>query len=369
MLENKMDQLNICVQRFFGEQRVEIISFSCEDLNYQTPNFTTSGIFSIHGLAIVNQEQVPWSIILKIIKSDSVEKEDPAHHNYWRREALVFESKILDELPGSIQAPKCYLVEEQAEGTIWLWLERIDGEYAHTKQQFDFIAERLGQFNGAYINGKKIPDMDWICRGWLKSWTTSSRMYAPNLDTYINHLHRDKALNIWTWFHSFTNQIESNLNALNSLPRVLAHQDLSQMNMLLNQGEMEEKRLVLIDWQFMSISGIGEDLGKMFGVNMSLGVIPVHRYEDYKESLFHAYINGLKDTGWYGDERLARYGYCLSTALRSIWEVPQYISLNAQLQLDPLNASLQERVKRLKQIIIIHQKMALEADALKLCIT
>ena len=137
------------------------------------------------------------------------------------------------------------------------------------------------------------------------------------------------------------------------------------MNMLLTQnGE-----LVLIDWQFMSISGLGEDLGKMFGVNMSLGVIPIDRYEEFKESLFHSYIKGLKDTGWQGDESLARYGYCLSTALRSVWELPQYFSLNAQLQADPLNASLQEQVYRLEQLMIIHQKMTLEADALKLWIT
>lgn len=128
MLENKMDQLNISVQRIFGKQEIEIVDFTCEDLDYKTPNFTTAGIFHLQGIALINNEQLPWSIILKIIKSDSVEKEDPAHHNYWRREALVFESKILDELPSSIQAPKCYLVEEQVDGTVWLWMERIEGD-------------------------------------------------------------------------------------------------------------------------------------------------------------------------------------------------------------------------------------------------
>lgn len=190
-------------------------------------------------------------------------------------------------------------------------------------------------------------------------------MYAPNPEEYIHQLHRDNDRSLWVWFQDFTKRIDSNLNALHHLPRVLAHQDLSQRNMLLTQnGE-----LVLIDWQFMSISGLGEDLGKMFGVNMSLGVIPIHRYEEFKESLFHSYIKGLKASGWQGDESLARYGYCLSTALRSVWEVPQYFSLNAQLQSDLLNANLQERVNRLEQIIIIHQKMTLEAETLKLWIT
>lgn len=360
MLENKMDQLNLCVQRIFEESEVEIITFSCEDLNYKTPNFTTAGIFHLRGLATIHHEQHPWSIVLKIIKSDSTEKNDPEHHNYWRREALVFESKILDELPGAIKSAKCYLVEPQVDDTVWLWMERIAGEYAYTKEQFDCIAEQLGRFNGAYLTGKKIPDEPWICRGWLKSWTTSSKVYAPNPEDYINQIRRDNERNLWAWFQDFTNQMDRNLRILNNLPRVLAHQDLSQMNMLLtpNGG------LALIDWQFMSISGLGEDLGKMFGVNMSLGVIPIHRYEEYKESLFLSYLNGLKATGWNGDETHARYGYCLSTALRSVWEVPQYFSLSAQLDTEPDNLKLQDRVARLERIINIHREMAGECSAL-----
>lgn len=360
MLANKMDQLNFCVRQIFGEPEVEIVTFSCEDLDYKTPNFTTAGIFHLHGLATIHHEQHPWSIILKIIKSDSTEKDDPEHHNYWRREALVFKSKILDELPSAIYAAKCYLVEEQADGTVWLWMERIEGEYAHSKEQFDYVAEQLGRFNGAYLTGKKIPDEPWICRSWLKSWTTSSKMYAPNIENYFNQIHSDHIRNLWTWFQDFSNQMDRNLRTLNNLPQILAHQDLSQMNMLLtpNGG------LVWIDWQFMSISGLGEDLGKMFGVNMSLGVIPTHRYKEYKESLFQFYLKGLRDTGWNGDQSLARYGYCLSTALRSVWEVPQYFSLSTQLETDSDNLKLKDRVAQLERIINIHREMAEECNML-----
>jgi hypothetical protein len=152
---------------------------------------------------------------------------------------------------------------------------------------------------------------------------------------------------------------------LERLPRVLAHQDLSQMNMLLVTKDSDVDGLVLIDWQFMSLSGIGEDLAKMFGVNMSLGMIPSDRYEDYQASLFNAYLAGLKDSGWRGDERLARFGYCMGTAMRSIWEVPQYFSLSAQLEDDPQNAKLKDRVARLERILNIHREMAYEAETLK----
>lgn len=364
MLENKMAQLTTCVKQIIGESNIEIVSYTCNDLNYKTPNFTTAGIFHLQGIASMNHEQLPWSIIIKIIKSDSEEKDNPHHHNYWRREALVFQSKILEELPGYIKTPKCYLVEEHEDGMVWLWMERIEGEYASTKQQFDFIAEQIGRFNGAYLMGEKIPEEKWICKGWLTSWITSSRRYAPNPEDYIDHLNNEQERSVWTWFESFTTQTDRLLNTLSHLPGVLAHQDLSQMNMLLGKNHVEEGRLALIDWQFMSISGIGEDLGKMFGVNMSLGIIPAHLFEEYKESLFNANITGLKSTGWQGDERQARYGYCLSTSLRSVWEVPQYIKWSAQLATDPSNTRLQEQVTQLEQVIKIHQKMAHEAEML-----
>lgn len=110
------------------------------------------------------------------IKSDSEDKNYTAHHNYWRREAFVFQSGILNDMPEFIKVTRCYLVEE-LEQTIWIWMEHIKGEYASTVDQFSFIAQHLGLFNGAYITGEKpLPQYDWLCKAWLKSWTTASRI-------------------------------------------------------------------------------------------------------------------------------------------------------------------------------------------------
>lgn len=368
-IENKLNQFYTCLHTIFDHVAFDLLTITCDDLGYSTPNLTTAGIFHLYGHVRINNKQQPWSIIIKIIKSDSTEKEDITHHNYWRREAFIFESKILDDLPDSIQVAKSYLVEEQQDGTLWLWMERIEGRYAQSQEQFDFIARQLGRFNGAYLTEKALPNQAWICQSWLQSWITASRMYAPNPEVYVQHLQKDNEITIWTWFQDFTKQIEHNLSSLDRLPRVLAHQDLSQMNMLLVKNHLEMDQVVLIDWQFMSISGIGEDLAKMYGVNMSLGIIPPDQYYVFQDSLFKSYIEGLKDSGWQGDVGLARYGYCLATAARSVWEVPKFFSLAAQLEADPLNTTLQDNVAQLEQIIKIHMEMALEADSLKVLIT
>lgn len=366
-IEDKIDQIKACIKSIHGNSAVELVSITCDDSDYKTPNFTTSGIFRLHGLVKVYNELKPWCVILKIIKPDTAEKDNVEHHNYWRREALVLESGVLRELPDSIYSAESYLVEEQQDGTIWIWMEYVKGVYPKTVEQFSYIARQLGRFNGAYLKGiKMMPEYEWICRAWLKSWSTASRMYAPKMEEYVSRISTDNVQSTWAWYQEMLENIDSSIDSLQQLPRVLAHQDLSQMNMLLVKKEASESQLVLIDWQFMSISGIGEDLGKLYGVNMSLGIIPPEQYIRFQSSLYNAYLEGLRDMGWQGDMGLVRYGFCLSTALRSVWEVPQFFSIMAQLEDQPNNIKLEERLTRLDSIITVHKQMAEEANSIKL---
>ncbi|WP_372631164.1 aminoglycoside phosphotransferase family protein [Cohnella sp.] len=365
-IENKVEQINACIYSIHGNSAVELVSVTCDVIGCKTPNFTTSGIFRLHGLVKLDNELKPWCVILKIIKPDTAEKDNAEHHNYWRREAFVFESGILRGFPDSVRAAEHFLVEEQPDGTVWLWMEFVEGEYAHTVEQFAYIARQLGRFNGAYLTGlHPLPNQEWICRAWLKSWTTASRMYAPNMEEYASRISAEEDRNIWAWYQEILRNLEAAIDSLQQLPRVLAHQDLSQMNMLLVQQEKNDNRLVLIDWQFMSLSGIGEDLGKLFGVNLSLGIIAPDQYIRLQTSVYDAYLEGLREAGWQGNAELARYGFCLSMALRSVWEVPQYFSVMAQLENEPENTKLQERLNRLSGIVSIQKQMALEADSLK----
>lgn len=365
-LENKIEQITTCIQSIYENQTVELVSITCDDIGYKTPNFTTSAILRLHGLVKLYDELKPWCVILKIIKPDTEEKDSFVHHNYWRREALVFESGVLKELPNSIYTAKSYLVEEQQDGTIWLWMEYVEGDYAYTIEQFSYIARQLGRFNGAYLEGaKKLPEHEWICKSWLKSWTTASRKYAPNMEAYVSRIPFDNMQSTWAWYQEVLKNIDSSLDSLQQLPRVLAHQDLSQMNMLLVPKEAGESHLVLIDWQFMSISGIGEDLGKLFGVNMSLGIIPPSQYQLHQNSLFTSYIEGLQEMGWQGDPSVAQYGFCLSTALRSVWEVPQFFSTLSRLEEEPSNTKLREKLNQLDSIIKIHKKLIEETILLR----
>jgi hypothetical protein len=49
----------------------------------------------------------------------------PSDWNYWKREALVFQSGILDDWKGDLVPVRCYDVVEQPDDSVWLWLEHV----------------------------------------------------------------------------------------------------------------------------------------------------------------------------------------------------------------------------------------------------
>jgi hypothetical protein len=116
------------------------------------------------GLAVIEQKEIPWSLVINIIKPEQEEKNHPQHHNYWKREALVNQLGILSHLPKVVNTPKCYKVEEKSNGSIWIWMEEIKNDNIQVWSEDDYavVAKQLGIFNGAYLTDMAIPEYSWI---------------------------------------------------------------------------------------------------------------------------------------------------------------------------------------------------------------
>lgn len=385
-----------CVQKLLEEPDAVIQFWEAEPINPGLLNFTTSGIYRIRGTATVVETSLSWSLILKCIKTDSAEKEDVTYHNYWKREAEIFSSGIIDHLPGRIIAPRCFAVQHRSDHNIGLWMEDVSRhsrcDHVWPLDDWGWIAERLGEFHGAYLKGTSLPQQEWICPYWLKSWVRGCRQYAPVIrepklesglgedDTGTRGRHigvgdsernasagskQEEPYSIWKWFNQYSEQMDKVLNTLDQLPRVLSHQDLAQGNIFMPLERLDDSVLTLIDWQFMSISGVGEELGKLFGVNASFGHIAPEDIFIAKEEVFDRYINGLRTAGWMGDERLARYGYCVAVAARSMWEVPEWLKWVEQSRTaSDTNDELNQKLSTRAQIITIQREMSFEAAEL-----
>jgi len=283
---------------------------------------------------IGNEESRAWSMILKIVKAD-VLRDDPSHYNYWKREILAYDSGFLHHLPADITVPRCLAVDQRSDDTVWLWLEDIPNDAQEWQwDDYAYAAEKLGQFQAAYLLGEPLPKFPWVNQQWMRSWINECYRYrdapdvpdvpdAPDAGMSRQLVPDMKFADLAARLVRLEGWVEDWLAALERLPRTLAHQDYYEQNILISLNGQQERKVVLIDWQFLSISGIGEDLGRFFGLALSRGNVPLEHYQKVQELFFSSYIKGLRHTGWLGDERLARFGFLASFALRSIWEVPK----------------------------------------------
>jgi hypothetical protein len=109
-------------------------------------------IYRVAGTAQVEDQLVPWSLILKVSQA-ALGSSDPTSTWYWKREALVYQSGFLAQLAGGLVASRCYAVHEPTEGEVWVWLEELqDADGPHwSLERYGLAARHLGVFNGRYL--------------------------------------------------------------------------------------------------------------------------------------------------------------------------------------------------------------------------
>lgn len=255
-------------------------------------NFVTDGVYRVKGTSKAGAGTVSWSMVVKRLRPDP-DRDDPAHYNYWKREALVYSSGLLERLPGELHTPVCYAVENKPDGSLWLWLEDI-GEHTQPvwqKEDYAFAAAELGRFQAAFCPGEPLPVEPWLNRAWLRSWINECRKYQPRPSLASAEIRgKDKRLErIVEQFERVNHQMDNWLQAVERLPRTMAHQDSYESNLMITRDAAGQARLTVIDWQFASLSGIGEDLGRFYGLTMSRGSAPIECLDEYRELFIGSY--------------------------------------------------------------------------------
>ena len=148
------------------------------------------GLFHWDGQAIVGEQVRPWTLMLKITRSDAdYYSNDPSSWKYWDREALAYQSGLLDDLPGQLAAPRCFGVYHFPNKEIWIWMEAIPIESTGTwpLSRYGVAARHLGQFNGAYLSGRSLPSHSWLSHGRIEEWLVHANGVIPRLDDYLGH--------------------------------------------------------------------------------------------------------------------------------------------------------------------------------------
>jgi hypothetical protein len=314
------------VRAALGSERAVVERWQAQPAGASRGSATT-GVFRLSGAAFERGALLEWAVMLKVIRPGAAAFNPAArevdHPLYWKREALAYQSGLLDNLPGGITAPRCYAVEERDDESCWLWLEEVQDRDAvrWPLAQYRRAASALGRFNGAYLAGRPIPSYLWLgapgaLRGALHAFAyvydvvrDETTWQHPLLRSAFPASIADRLLNLWEGCAPL-------LDALDRLPKTLCHKDAFRRNMFALPDAAGQPRLALIDWAYVGLGEIGLDVADLFGASYStFGVEPTDLWS-LDAAIFESYLAGLCEAGWRGDSRLARFGFAASASLK-----------------------------------------------------
>lgn len=269
----------------------------------------TGSIHRLNGVARSGADDIPWCIVRKHVADTGGNESDV---RYWRREPLAYSSGLINDLVG-VSAPRCHEVVDQKGGTE-LWLDDVPSDsgpwgLAHTA----VAASDVGQFNASYLAARALPNHSWLSQRWLAQWVEQASPAFDELDAAIDdpwvaRLYPrpviEQARALWTARHEIHRRLAA-------LPPVLAHLDVTQRNTFVGDG-----RTTLIDWAFVGLATLGEDLAPLVGGSTLFGDIDPDDLTDLDEAGFDCYLEGARAGGWNGDARSVRFAYCAASALR-----------------------------------------------------
>ena len=306
--------LNNLLQRVLESPALSIREWSAQPL--QGGLELGSAIYRVRGLAEQSGSELAWSLILKVIRPDP-EQADPQGYRYWRREPDAYQSGHLHQLPAPVTAPRCYDVCQQADGSLWLWLEDIqeDQPAEWSIEQYAQVARGLGRFNGAFLAGKAELSDAWLVHDWLRRYVE----HAAPMVAFIrqNPAHpavksllpgATLALSLAMW-----DERQRMERMLDRQPQSFCHQDAFRRN-LFRRGQ----ELVAIDWGYAGMAPVGAELAPLIGVAFGLAGFPSNRAKELDQACFEGYLQGLEEVGWNPDRGQVRLGYVLTVLLRYV---------------------------------------------------
>jgi hypothetical protein len=295
--------------------KAEIIEWKMETLH--GGGSLNSEIHRFWGTARDGDDVLPWSLILKIIHSPD-SQEAPTSLRYWKREALAYQSGLLDQLPGIICAPRCFRIAEQSGLEIWLWMEEVVDEIGGnwSLDHYGSVARHLGQFNAIGFENQAQLTQPWLTKGLLRAWVGDT---APNLPPNIlAHplVSRVWSKDIYEWMLRVWSKHEVWIDNIEHQPQTLAHLDAFHRNIFSRWDKQGNLQTVMIDWAFVGSAAAGEEIAPLVAASLNFLEFDSAQAKSLDQVVFENYLEGLRDAGWRGNVREVRSTYAAASILK-----------------------------------------------------
>lgn len=318
------------------------------------------------GEAVVDGNVVPWSIVLK--KTGPAREADGARGEWGAREALAYRSGLLADIPGELAVPRALTVTEDAHACIWLWLEDVVDQFggAWPLAQYGRAARALGQFNGAYLAGRPLPDYPWLMPSWAEHHSALQTIPAalPQIEALASddRVRAAFPVPIVELAPRLLRDEPAFIEILARLPRTLCHHDASQANLLARRRADGTVETVAIDWESVGHGTAGAEIATLVFGTMRRGDFSAERAAELDRDVFAGYLAGLRDAGWRGEPDLVRLGYCAAVALRWFLLRGTLRALTEDAALAIRGRAVESRERAIEQFILLTLFLLERAD-------
>ena len=325
-----------------------------------------STIYRLSGKAESKGQEKNWSMIMKQIQTEEAFS-DPNSFHYWKREIQVYQSKMIDHLPGNFSTPKIYSIQKNPDGSYCIFMEDVQDEFRHPWPISQFIdtAYQLGRFNGAYLVDKSLPDDRWVSRNWLRKYLIYATPMVdfikqnpdqPVVKSLLPGLSLPMTLSLWDAFPRL-------IERLDELPQTFCHQDAFTRNLFYQNG-----KLIAIDWGYAGIAPVGAELAPLIGVAFDYSGFPSNRAEELDQACFERYLDGLRDSGYTYDRQNVRLGFGLTMTLRYVLGavvggvLPKLLDKQGRKDYaEAVGVSEDEASENKAEVVNYYQKIAMES--------
>ena len=245
---------------------------------------------------------------------------EPTDPYYWRREADIYASGLLDDPPVGIRAPRCLGVFDRDDGSVIIWLEDLQAGTLAT--QFDIAAHaqsirRLGRWQARLTNVALPQELE--DSGWMSTYVDrhagdvdllSDTAVVGGLRALVDPVLAERVLCIW-------NERELFLDWALTGPQTFAHHDLSPKNLFRLHHD-----IVVIDWAFATRDALGVDAGA-YGINAAADFhLDPTQVAVANDQFATSFLDGLNDEGWADDATIVRRSLAASAAIKFAWLLP-----------------------------------------------
>lgn len=105
-------------------------------------------------------------------------------------------------------------------------------------------------------------------------------------------------------------------NLLEQLPQTISHQDTHWTNLFATHDANGRETTAVIDWSFLGLAAVGEDLGTQIAGNLANLFIDSAQAKIYYQAALDAYLDGLRETGWQGEKKSVQFASAATAFLR-----------------------------------------------------